>query len=269
MRACAPRTLIIGASRGVGRATALELASRGHDLALGYLADADAVQKLAAELGGVSGGGSGGVSTVAVQGDVACDGARMVAEAAAGLGGLDNVVVTAVPLIIGPISTVTREDAERAMDVSVHGFREVVLAAREYLSARGGCGADGGAGGVRGGSIVCVSSLGSDHYAAYYGALGPAKAALESTVRYLAGELGPELIRVNAVSPCLIDDPAHLADAPEVAKFLSAAARRTPLGRRLAVPADIARVIAALVGDDLTYVTGQVLVADGGYSVLA
>jgi len=242
------RTLIIGASRGVGRATAVELAARGHDLALGYRAGADAVEKLAVELGGVA--------SVAVQGDVARDGARMVADAVAGLGGLDHLVVTAVPLITGPISSVTREEADRAMDVGVHGFREVVLAAREHLSGRGG-------------SIVAVSSLGSDRYAGYYGALGPAKAALESTVRYLAGELGPELIRVNAVSPCLIDDPAHMADAPEVAKFLGAAARRTPLGRRLAVPADIARVIAALVGDDLAFVTGQVLVVDGGYSLLA
>ena len=47
-------------------------------------------------------------------------------------------------------------------------------------------------------------------------------------------------------------------------KFLTAAARRTPLGRKLAAPADIARVIAALVGDDLAYVTGQTLVVDGG-----
>lgn len=243
------KTFVIGATRGVGRATALELAARGHDLALGYVSSTDAVEKLAAELSGVS--------VVAVQGDVAHDGARMVAEAAAGLGGLDNVVVTAVPLITGPIGTVTREDAERAMDVTVHGFRDVALAARSHLA------------GVGGGSIIGVSSLGSDHYAAYYGALGPAKAALESTVRYLAGELGPELIRVNAVSPCLIDDPVHFEDAPQVAKFLAAAARRTPLGRRLAVPADIARVIAALLGEDLAYVTGQTIVADGGYSLLA
>ena len=116
---------------------------------------------------------------------------------------------------------------------------------------------------------AAVARLPTAQHAAYYGALGPAKAALESTVRYLAGELGPELIRVNAVSPCLIDDPAHFEDAPEVAKFLAAAARRTPLGRRLAVPADIARVIAALLGEDLAYVTGQTIVADGGYSLLA
>jgi NAD(P)-dependent dehydrogenase (short-subunit alcohol dehydrogenase family) len=242
------KTFIIGASRGVGRATALELASRGHDLALGYRVGTDDVEKLAAELGDVA--------TVAVQGDVAREGARMVADAVDGLGGLDNVVVTAVPLITGPIAAVTREEADRAMDVQVHGFRDVVLAAREHLSTGGG-------------SVVAVSSLGSARYAGYYGALGPAKAALESTVRYLAAELGPELIRVNAVSPCLIDDPAHVAEAAEVAKFLVAAARRTPLGRRLAVPADIARAIAGLLGPDFGYLTGQTIVLDGGYSLLA
>jgi NAD(P)-dependent dehydrogenase (short-subunit alcohol dehydrogenase family) len=230
----------------VGRATAIELAARGHRLALGYQSRHQAAQKVAAEISADS--------TVLVQGDIAEDAARMVAEAAEGLGGLDNLVVTPAPIITGPIGSVTPDDARYAMDVVVHGFREATLAARPF---------------IRGGSVVAVSSLGSDRYASYYGALGPAKAALENTVCYLAAELGREEIRVNALAPCLIDDPEHFADLPDVAKFLSAVAKRTPLGRRLATPVDIARAVAALVGPDLGFVTGQVIRIDGGYGLLA
>jgi NAD(P)-dependent dehydrogenase (short-subunit alcohol dehydrogenase family) len=116
---------------------------------------------------------------------------------------------------------------------------------------------------------VALSSLGANRYAGYYGALGPAKAALEATVRYLACELGRDKIRVNALSPCLIDDPEHYAEAPDVAEFLPAVAKRTPLGRRLATPADIARAVAGLLGPDFGFVTGQVITVDGGYSLLA
>jgi enoyl-[acyl-carrier-protein] reductase (NADH) len=134
----------------------------------------------------------------------------------------------------------------------VHG---TVVAARPHLAASGG-------------SAVAVSSLGSWRYAGYYGALGPAKAALESTVRYLAAEFGRDGIRVNGVSPCLVDDLQHVADAPEVAAFMEATARRTPL-RRLATPDDIAGTILALASPACAFVTGEVLKVDGGYSLLA
>jgi NAD(P)-dependent dehydrogenase (short-subunit alcohol dehydrogenase family) len=244
-----PRTLVIGASRGVGRATVLELARRGHDIALAFQTGVEAAKGVAAEL-------PAGTSSVLVQGDVAIDGARMVDEAVDGLGGLDAVVVTAVPVVLGRLTDAADSDIARCFDVVVNGFRRVAMAAHKYLAASPG-------------SIVAVSSLGSDRYAGYYGALGPAKAALESTVRYLAVELGRSGVRVNAVSPCLIDDPAHGSDAPDVARFLEATAKRTPLNRRLARPDDIARVIASVVGPDFGCVTGQIIVVDGGYSLLA
>lgn len=244
-----PRTLVVGASRGVGRATALELARRGHDIALAFHAGVEEAKSVAAEL-------PPGTRSVLVQGDIAIDGGRMVDEAAEGLGGLDAVVVTAVPLIVGRLTDTVDADTVRCFDVVVHGFRDVALAAHKYLAESHG-------------SIVAVSSLGSDRCAGYYGALGPAKAALESTVRYLAVEFGRSGVRVNAVSPCLIDDPDHVTDAPEVARFLEATAKRTPLNRRLVRPDDIARVIASMIGPDFGSVTGQVVVADGGYALLA
>ncbi len=244
-----PRTLIIGASRGVGRATALELASRGHDLALAFRTGLAEAKEVAGELGSE-------VRSVLVQGDIASEGPRMVDEAAEALGGLDAIVVTAVPLVLGRLTDATDEDTDRCFDVVVNGFRRVAIAGQKYLADSQG-------------SIVAVSSLGSDRYAGYYGALGPAKAALESTVRYLAVEFGRSGVRVNAISPCLIDDPAHLPGAPDVMRFVDATAKRTPLNRRLARPDDIARVIASLTGPDFDCVTGQIVVVDGGYSLVA
>ena len=238
---------MVGASRGIGRATVLELASRGHDVALAFASNVAAAEKVAAEL-------PSACSSVLIQCDIGADATVVVERAVAALGGLDSVVVTPAPIIVGPIHKVTAEEARRACDVMVHGFREVVLAARPYLAERQG-------------AVVAVSSAGSERVAGWYGALGPAKAALEATVRYLAVSLGRDLIRVNAVSPGMVDDPAHFADAPEIMDLLPATAKRTPLGQRLPGPADIARTIAALLSDDTSFVTGHVLKIDGGYSL--
>lgn len=239
--------LIVGASRGVGRATTLELGRRGYDVALAFKTNSEAAEKVAAEL-------PAGCSSVLIQGDLATDASEIVAQAIAGLDTLDAVVVTAVPVITGPLHAVTREEADLAMDVSVHGFRELAVAARPHLAASRG-------------SIVAVSSLGSDRVSGFYGALGPAKAALEATMRYLAVALGRDRIRVNAIAPGLIDDSAHLADAAEVMALLADTAKRTPLGRQLPAPIDIARTIAGLLSPDMAFVTGQVVKVDGGYSL--
>lgn len=243
----ARRVLIVGASRGIGRATALELSRRRCDLAIGFSSNQEAAEAVAAELPRER-------VTVLIQGDIAVDGRRIVERAVAGLGGLDAVVVTAVPMITGPIEKVTRADAQRALDVTVHGFRELALAASPHLAQRRG-------------SVLAVSSLGSDRTVGFYGALGPAKAALEATVRYLAVTLGRDRIRVNAVAPGMVDDPGHMEEAPDIAAVVPATAKRTPLGRALPTPTDVAKTIAAVLSDDFAFVTGQTITIDGGYSL--
>jgi NAD(P)-dependent dehydrogenase (short-subunit alcohol dehydrogenase family) len=241
------RVLVVGGSRGIGRATAIELGQRGCDVAIAFRSRRDAAEAVLAELPAAN-------PKVLIEADIATDGDEIVRQAVEGLGGLDVVVITAVPVITGPIETVTPDEARRALDVMVHGFRDVAFAARPHLAERGG-------------AIVAVSSLGSDRTVGFYGALGPAKAALEATVRYLAVSLGRDRIRVNAVAPGMVDDPEHFEDVPELMTVLPATAKRTPLGRRLPVPADIARTIAALVSDDMAFVTGETLKVDGGYSL--
>jgi len=242
------RALVIGGSHGIGRATVMRLTRDGARCAIGYAsndAGANDAAERAAEVG---------ARPTLVKGDVAAEGASIVERAIEELGGLDAVVLTAGVETLGRTLETTYHDFHRAMDVQVWGLLEVVRAAAPQLAETHG-------------SVVAVSGITADHYAKYYGPIGPSKGALETMVRYLAAELGPRGIRVNAISPCLIADEDHWKP-DEVAPFWEAVRQRTPL-RRLASPDDIANTIVALLGPDLAYVTGHVLVVDGGYTLLS
>ena len=119
----------------------------------------------------------------------------------------------------------------------------------------------------RGGSIVAVSSLGSTRVLENYVLVGTSKAALESVVRYLAVELAPRGIRVNAVSAGVVETEA-LDHFPNREQMLRAARERTPAGR-MVEPEDVAGAVAFLCSSDAEMVRGHTLIVDGGYSLLA
>src|SRR4029079_5561716 len=118
-----------------------------------------------------------------------------------------------------------------------------------------------------GSSIVAVSSLGAQRGLENYVLVGTSKAALESVVRYLAVELAPRGIRVNAVSAGVVETEA-LDYFPNREQMLAAPQKRTPAGR-MVEPEDVAAAVAYLCSPDADMVRGHTLIVDGGYSLLA
>jgi NAD(P)-dependent dehydrogenase (short-subunit alcohol dehydrogenase family) len=244
--------LVVGGSRGIGKQTVLQLTARGVRCAIGYQSRTAMAEEVAAEAAKL------GPEPVLIIGDQGTKPRAFVEEAVDRLGGCGSIVTTAVPMLMGRLMDVTEDEYRAAMDVQVWGLQELVRAALPHLQKDQG-------------SVVTVSSLGAGTYASYYGAIGPAKGALETTVKYFGAELGKRGVRVNAVSPCLVDDPSHSIgiDVPETFQTtIDAVAKRTPM-RRLATSAEIASVVVALLSSSFGFVTGQVIAVDGGYSLLA
>jgi NAD(P)-dependent dehydrogenase (short-subunit alcohol dehydrogenase family) len=242
--------LITGASRGIGRATALLAAERGWQVAINYRIDHEAAAETAAEVQ------KRGSRATTVRGDVSveADVIGMFREAHADLGPLDGVVINAG--IVAPAMRLADMTAERLQRI----FQVNVLGA--YLCAREAARALSRSRGGKGGSIVIVSSaaarLGSPgEYVDYAGSKG----ALDTLTIGLAKELGAEGVRVNAVRPGLIATEIHATSGdPDRARKLGGAA---PLGRA-GQPEEIAEAIVWLLSGSSSYVTGSILDVAGG-----
>lgn len=154
----------------------------------------------------------------------------------------------------GRFSETTREGWRTALDVSAYSLAAVARCAEPFMQDNGG-------------SIVTMSYLGGLRVLPHYNVMGPAKAALESTVRYLAADLGPHSVRVNAISA----GPIRTLAASGIAGFsamLDKAADRCPL-RRTATAAEVADSTLFLLSDLSRAVTGSVIWVDCGYHIMA
>lgn len=245
--------LITGASRGIGRATALLAAERGWSVAINYHSDDQAAEDAAAQVR------TRGARVTTVRGDVSVesDVISVFEKARADLGPLHGVVINAG--IVAPAMNLADMSAERLRRTFQVNAVGAYLCARE--AARALSRARGGSGGS-GGSVVIVSSaaarLGSPgQYVDYAGS----KAALDTLAIGLGRELGPEGVRVNAVRPGLIDTGIHAVSGdPDRARRLGTA---TPLGRA-GSPEEIAEAILWLLSDAASYVTASVIDVTGG-----
>ena len=237
--------LVTGGSRGIGRAIALRLAETGaRRVAIGYLRNDRAAEETAEELR------TRGAEPVLVRGNIG--GERVLGEIAA-LGSLDAVVHNAATGVIRPALEVEEKPWDWTLDANARALLSLARATAPSMQP--------------GSSIVGISSLGSTRVLKNYVLVGTSKAALESLVRYLAVELAPRGIRVNAVSAGVVETDA-LRHFPNREEMLSQGRARTPAGR-LVEPEDVADAVAFLCSPQAEMVRGHTLVVDGGFSLLA
>jgi 3-oxoacyl-[acyl-carrier protein] reductase len=227
--------LVTGASRGIGRAIAAELASAGAAVVLGYRSGKDEAEALASDIG-----------ARAVEADVSSpvDAARLVEEA----GDVDILVNNAGLTRDGLLARMSDEDWRIVLDTNLSSvFYTCRAVCRPMMKKRAG-------------SIVNISSIvgvhgnwGQTNYAA-------SKAGIIGFTKSLARELGSRNVRANVVAPGYVK--TQLTDVlPEEAT--QAMLRNTPLGR-LGEPADVAGAVRFLCSDEAAFITGEVLLVDGG-----
>jgi enoyl-[acyl-carrier protein] reductase III len=244
MRFDGASVLVTGGSRGIGKAIALRFASLGAArVAVGYMRGDTTAEATAAELTDL------GAEPVLLRGNVA---SQRVAEDVAGLGPLDVLVHAAATGVIRPGLETEDKHWDWTMSANARALLSLARAAAPSMPA--------------GSSIVGISSLGSTRVLENYTLVGASKAALEALVRYLAVELAPRGIRVNAVSAGVVETGA-LEHFPNKDAMLEMG-QRNPVGRIVA-PEDVAACVTFLCSPEAEMIRGQTVVVDGGWSLLA
>jgi enoyl-[acyl-carrier protein] reductase III len=235
--------LVTGGTRGIGLAIALRLVRDGASRAvLGYMRNDRAAEEAAGQLR------AAGAEPVLVRGEIS---RPQVVEELAGHGPFRAVVHNAATGVVRPALETEDKHWDWTMNANARALLSLARATAPAMSD--------------GGSIVAISSLGSQRVLDNYVLIGTSKAALEAVVRYLGVELAPR-VRVNGVSAGVVDTAAleHFPNRDEMLRT----AERTPAGR-LVEPDDVAAAVSFLCSDDAEMVRGQTLVVDGGFSLPA
>lgn len=242
----APAALVTGGTRGIGRAVSVGLAKRGGTVIVNYLQNDQAAAETRAL---VERHGARCVplkANLLLQDDIE----RLFAQVREVAGSVDAFVHCAALNAFKPLVEVKPNQWDLTMNTNARAFLTCVQKLLPLMP---------------GGTIVAVSSLGGQRVVANYGAMGPTKAALEAVVRYLAAELAPRGIRVNAVSGGLVDTES-VQRFPRSEELAREAVSRTPAGR-IGLPDDLAEVILFLIGPAARWIYGQTIIADGGLSL--
>lgn len=239
--------LITGSGRGIGRATALKLASLGCDIVVNFFRRREAAEQTAEEIRAL------GVKSEVIKANVG-DAAKidemfdMIGDR---FGYLDILVSNAASGVGRPIVDVDIKAWDWTMDINAKAFLLCAQRAAKLMEGRAG-------------KMVAISSLGSSFVWPTYAVVGVSKAALEALTRYLAIEMAPRGICVNAVSASAVNTEALKFYIKE--GLVKDIKQTTPAGR-MVTPEDVADVVAFLCSEDAFMIRGQTVIVDGGTSV--
>jgi enoyl-[acyl-carrier protein] reductase III len=238
--------LVTGGSRGIGKAISLRFAEQGaRRIAVSYLRNDRAAEETAEEIRQL------GAEPVLLRGNLGDpEKTKALLDEA---GALDVIVSNAATGVIRPFLELDEKHWDWTLNANARALFTIARHAAPTMPP--------------GSAIVAISSLGSDRVLDNYVLVGVSKAALEALVRYLAVELAPSDIRVNAVSAGLVETRA-LDYFPNREDMLGFYRDRTPAGQ-LVEPEDVAEAVCFLASPAAAMIRGQTVVVDGGYSTLA
>ena len=238
--------LVTGGSRGIGKAIAREFAGRGADIAFNYLRNHRAARETQEEIQAL------GVRCLRVRAHLGDEAkiADLFGEIDAEFGRLDILVNNAATGVQRPALDLESRHWDWTLNVNAKAAWMCAVEAAKLMR--------------EGGHIVNITSEGSRRVLPLYFSVGVSKASLEAITRYLAVELAPLNISVNAVSGGYVDTGA-LDHFPTKEEMLEAG-RNTPVGRMVTVE-DIAKTVAFLCSPDAEMIRGQVIVVDGGVTL--
>ncbi len=243
--------LLTGGGIGIGRATAAAFARSGYHVVITDVLETEGVEAVS-EIRAA--GGSASFAAMDVRSTARVD--EVVAEVCAQFGAIDALVLNAGIAHKVPLEQLDDERWDHTLDIDLKGMFRVARAALPAMRAR------------RSGAIVCLTSLMGTawgwkehvHYSA-------AKSGVIGLMRGLAAEVAADGVRVNAVAPGYVRTAQLLSEEHSLGPAgAEAAAARVPL-QRIAEPEDIADVILFLASNSARYITGQVIVADGGLAI--
>jgi 3-oxoacyl-[acyl-carrier protein] reductase len=238
--------IVTGASKGIGAGIARRLAADGAKVIVNYASSRSGADKVVAEIEAADG------TAIAVGADVTHAGEveALVRTAIDHFGRLDIVVNNSGIYQLAPIEDTTEELYRKQFDINVLGPLLVIRAAAPHLG--------------KGASIINISSNVTRVHPAGSAAYTGTKAAIDAITIVLARELGPRGIRVNAVSPGLVETEGTHSAGAIGSEFQTWYENMTPLGR-IAKVDDIAPIVAYLASDDAGWVTAENVLAAGGF----
>ena len=239
--------LVTGGGRGIGQAIALKLASQGADIIVNFFRHRESAEKTAKDIEAL------GVKAETIRANVG-DPAKieeMFDMIGNKFGHLDILINNAASGVGRPVMDVDVKAWEWTMDINARACLLCAQRAAKLMEERGG-------------KIVSISSLGSPFVLPNYSIVGISKAALEALTRYLAIELAPQGICVNAVAASAVETEALKFYFKE--GLVKDVRQVTPAGR-MVIPEDVANVVAFLCNEEAFMIRGQTVVVDGGTSV--